>query len=103
MLRKALHGRHVGGPPVRVLLDVRADIHRASAAGATALLLACREGSARCAEMLLDAGASAELPDAVGATPLVVGAAGGHVDVVTALLRRGVRDVEWSRAKRRLD
>lgn len=75
---------------VTVLLDNGVPPDVQDRRGWTPLMHACRKGLRRCAEMLLDAGAS---PDAIaptdGTTPLLEACRGLCTDIVRMLLQRG--------------
>jgi len=57
--------------------------------GATPLFLAAQEGYTELVDLLLDAGASIDLPDEDGISPLYIACYQGHLDVVASLLRAG--------------
>jgi uncharacterized protein len=57
--------------------------------GMTPLFLACRNGSSRMVEILLQAGADANQPDTLGTTPLMIAAAAGNPDAVKVLIEHG--------------
>jgi len=69
-------------------------IHR-PAGGLTALLYAAREGCLACVEILVDAGADAEMADPEGVTPLIMAITNGHYDTAAYLLSAGVDPERW--------
>ena len=74
----------------RKILDTRHLSRSVSAAGMSALFLACLHGHASCAELLLESGADVEWEmEKSGATALLAAARHGHAGCVAALLRRG--------------
>ena len=74
---------------VRLLLDGGADIDRADAHGATALLAACQEGRVEVARLLVERGADVERGRDDGATPLIVACREGQAELVRLLAEKG--------------
>lgn len=85
--------QHPAPDALRALLDAGADPDsiplQGRMRGASLLLNAAHQGRARCAQALLDGGATVDLPSAAGWTPLMAAAAGGHTAIVRALLEAG--------------
>jgi hypothetical protein len=71
------------------LLGRRVDVNVQDENGATALLLAARNGALPVVKLLLGAGARADLANHQGRTPLMDASINGHGDVVGLLLKSG--------------
>lgn len=87
-----LHKAVSDNDPVAVkrLLVAGADPRAATTLGhVTPLALAATNGNAVVEQLLLDAGAGAEVPNADGATPLMLAAASGNTDAIKILLDHG--------------
>jgi uncharacterized protein len=63
--------------------------------GLTALLYAARDGCYDCVELLLAAGADANMPTPEGVTPLMLALDNGYLDVAKLLLDRGANPHVW--------
>ena len=72
-----------------LLLEARADVHRARTDGATPLCLAAVNGHLEVARLFLEAGAKDGPHGAMEVTPLFVAAHCGHLDVARLLLESG--------------
>eukprot|EP00928_Gymnodinium_smaydae_P047321 TRINITY_DN31576_c0_g1_i1.p1 TRINITY_DN31576_c0_g1~~TRINITY_DN31576_c0_g1_i1.p1 ORF type:complete len:387 (+),score=48.70 TRINITY_DN31576_c0_g1_i1:58-1218(+) len=72
---------------VSQLLKAEANPNSQTAAGATALMLACATGSLAMTTCLLDHGADLDHMNDIGMTSLILAADGGYADVAQALLK----------------
>jgi outer membrane protein assembly factor BamB len=95
--REALWAAVRNGDPkgVKTLLEKGADVNAKNEIGVTALWIAADRGKPEVVALLLKAGADVNARDGIWyETPLSLAVAGGHTEVVTAMLRARARDVD---------
>ena len=89
------HCRRDGdAPALSRCIDEGGDVNCADEKGATPLLLACQNGAAECARLLIAAGADVDQAQATGEFPLFAAAEGGHLEILRALLGRNAQLVQ---------
>jgi ankyrin repeat protein len=86
---------------IRSLLKARADVNAAQPDGATALAWATYRDDLEAVDLLLAAGAKANVANEYGITPLWLACANGNASIVAALLKKGKANpnvAQWSGA-----